>query len=367
MKLLYITNGINGSGGLERVLSIKASYFADKFNYDVNILTLNNGDKDIFFDFSEKIKFHDIIVKGSKPFKFFNSYKNGIKNTINKINPDIILVCDDGLKGLMFPILFGKDIPIIYERHVSKNVELQKNKNDFLSKTMNKIKFIFMDYIANKFDKFVVLTEGNTKEWNINNLKIIPNPMPFNSSKITDINNKRIIAVGKQSYQKSYDRLIDIWDIISKKHPNWELDIYGKLDSSLKLEDKAKSLNLENSLKFYPPTKNIEDKYLESSIYVMTSRYEGFGMVLIEAMNFGLPCISFNCPHGPADIISDNEDGFLVNNGDIEEFAKKLSLLIENNELREKMAKNAIKNVKKYDIDNIAIKWENLFKELVNK
>lgn len=365
MKLLYITNGINGSGGLERVLSVKASYFAEVFNYDVNILTLNDGDKNIFFDFSNKINFHDIKINRSNPITFILSYKSGIKKIIKKLSPDIIIVCDDGLKGMLFPIIFGKKIPTIYERHVSKNIEIREDSPSFLNKIKNDIKFKLMDYGADKFSKFVVLTNGNKNEWNLNNLEVISNPLPYKQNEISDLNSKTILVVGKQSYQKGYDRLLDIWQIVSSKYPDWKIEVYGKLDSSLQLEKKAQMLNISNSITFYLAVKNIEDKYKTSSIYLMTSRFEGFGMVLIEAMSFGVPCVSFDCPHGPSDIISNNIDGFIIENGNINEFANKLMFLIENENKRLEFGTKALSNVKRFDIDNIAIEWKKLFEGIV--
>lgn len=365
MKLLYITNGINGSGGLERVLSIKASYLADKLNYDVHILTLNDGDKNIFFSFSDKIFFHDVKVGGSKPFNYFLSYKTGIQKVLDEVKPDVISVCDDGLKGVLFPLIFGKSIPVVYERHVSKQIEIKSENPSMFHDILNKLKFKLMDFAGSRFDKFVVLTNGNTKEWNLDNLKVIPNPMPFEPGERSKLSSKIALVVGKQSYQKGYDRLLEIWKLVAEKHPDWKLEVYGKLDPSLGLELKSEQLGISDKVNFYPPTKDIGEKYKEASIYLMTSRYEGFGMVLIEAMGFGVPCISFDCPYGPSDIISDEQNGFVIKNGDIQAFANAVIKLIEDEDLRQTMANNAAENVKKYHIDVIGQQWDSLFKEMV--
>ena len=112
MKLLYITNAVNGSGGLERVLSIKTSYLVEKLNYKVQILTLNKGHDNSFFDFNSSIVFHDISVYGH-PISYVKTYFSEIRNTIKKVNPDVIVVCDDGLKAFFLPTILGKAIPII--------------------------------------------------------------------------------------------------------------------------------------------------------------------------------------------------------------------------------------------------------------
>jgi glycosyltransferase involved in cell wall biosynthesis len=365
MKLLYITNGSSGSGGLERVLAVKASYLVDKLNYEVHILTLNDGDNDQFYEFNTNITFHDIKVEGN-PFNYFVKYRNGIRNLIRTIKPDVISVCDDGLKGMLFPLIFGKSIPCIYERHVSKQIEVKEEHQSIVSKLKSKVLFWLMNYGGSQFDKFVVLTNRNIEEWELDNLGVIPNPLPFNTTEKSTLKNKKVLVVGKQGYQKSYDRLLQIWALVNQQFPDWELEVYGKMDSRFGLDKLASELNIKDTVHFYPPTRNIQEKYKEASLYLMTSRFEGFGMVLIEAMVYGVPCVSFDCPHGPADIITNEEDGFLIENGDKEGFANAIIRLIENEDLRKDMGAKAKDNVQRYAPQNIITLWDEVFKDLVN-
>lgn len=364
MKLLYITNGINGSGGLERVLSVKASYLADILGYEVTILGLNQGCSNLFYTFSPQLNFVEIEVGGS-PISYVKRYLKGIENTIKNINPDIILVCDDGLKAFFLPTILGKSKPIIYERHVSKTIEIKKDATIF-QLMVAKSKMKLMELLGATFSKFVVLTKENTKEWGLSNLEIISNPLSFYPEKSSPLTTKKVIAVGKQSYQKGYDRLLQSWQQVVTNYPDWHLEIYGKLDASQELEFLAKQLKINTKVHFFEPVKNIQEKYLESSIYVMSSRFEGFGMVLIEAMACGLPCVSFNCPYGPSDIIADGEDGFLVVNGDTVAFANQLVKLISNAELRLNMGSNAKENVKRFLPETIMQQWDELFKKLIH-
>ena len=363
MKLLYITNGINAAGGLERVLSVKASYLAEKLNYHVTIITLNSENYELFYKFSSKIKFYNVNASGNS-ISYFISYKKGIKQALSQIKPDVISVCDDGLKGVLFPIIFGKKTPVIYERHASQQVMFDSHQLSFFKKIQTNLIFSLMQIGAKQFDKFVVLTKGNLQEWDTKNTMVIPNPMPFKSEDTSRLLNKKILAVGRQAFQKGYDILLKVWKIVEDKHPDWQLEIYGKQDKKLELDSLIKIEGVK-SVKFFPPTKDIESKYKEASVFVMTSRSEGFGMVLIEAMNFGLPCVSFSCPHGPADIIKNEEDGFLVVKGHINSFAKNIIELIENYELRVKMGTKAKENVKRYAPDNVVPLWDELFKSLV--
>lgn len=362
MKLLFITNGITGSGGLERVLSLKASYFANQLDYDVTILTLNEKKLKPFFFFSEKINHISIDVSGNV-VKYIYNYISQIRKNVIQINPDIISVCDDGLKGFFIPIILRKKYSIIYERHVSKIIEIGENPN-FVKKTLTNFKFSLMNQLGKTFDKFIVLTDDNKKEWNLKNLEVIPNPLSFFPKESSTLEEKIVLAVGKQSYQKGYDRLLESWKIVNEKQPNWQLHIYGTAHPKNIYQNQANRLKIENSVKFFTPNKNIQEIFLKSSIYVMSSRFEGFGMVLIEAMSCGVPCISYDCPYGPANIISNYQNGYIVKNNDTIEFANKIIHLIENQNLRLNFGVMAKENVKKYNIEVIVKKWINLFKSI---
>lgn len=363
MKLLYITNAIDGSGGLERVLSVKTLVFTENFGHEVHIITLNQKSKtDLFFPFSEKIIQHNLEVSGN-PFQYISKYISGIKKIVSEVKPNIILVCDDGLKAFFLPKILGNEIPIVYERHVSKLIEVSENQG-FIKGIFTKLKFTLMDFLAKDFSKFIVLTEGNKNEWKLRNLQVISNPLSFFPVEKSSLQNKKVIAVGKQSYQKSYDRLLKSWALLDKEFQDWELHIYGKFDENLGLENLAKNLKIDKQVFFHPPEKNIEEKYAESSIFVLSSRYEGFGMVLIEAMSFGIPCVSFDCNYGPSDIIKDNEDGFLIKNGDEKSFAEKLQLLMKEENLRKEMGEKARKNVERFLPENVVENWDELFRSL---
>ena len=362
MKLLYITNGINGSGGLERVVSTKASFLADHYNYDVHIAGLNDSTTGLFYEFSSKIKLHPFPVFGN-PLRYVQRYVSGIKKLVQTVQPDVIIVCDDGLKGFFVPIIIGRKQPIIYERHVSKSIEFRKDASA-IQKLFSRFKLRLMDYLSGKFTVFVVLTQSNTSEWKGKNVLVIPNPLSFYPEERSSLRNKKVLAVGKQSHQKGYDRLLRSWKIVQEKFPDWSLEMYGKKDASLRFEQLAENLGISNSVRFYEPEKDIVKKYLESSIYVLSSRFEGFGMVLIEAMACGVPCVSFDCPHGPSDIIEDDVDGFLVKNDDEFAFAEQLLILIENQSIRMEMGTKARENVKRFLPENILKQWDELFKSL---
>ena len=365
MKLLYIANGINGAGGLERVLSIKASYLADHYNYDVTILSLNDNHLNPFYDFSAKIRMMSIPVEGGF-ISYIKAYRNGLVQTVEEVQPDVIAVCDDGLKGFFIPRIVDVRIPIIYERHASINLNFKKAENNVFSYIKNSLQYALMKRAAKKFDKFIVLTTGNLKEWKGNNTMVIPNPLSFYPEAKAKLENKTVIAVGSHSYIKGYDLLLLAWREVIRDHPDWVLTIYGKIDDNKTYLKQAETLGLQDHVIFFHPVKDIQHKYMESSIMVLPSRSEGFGMVLIEAMACGVPCVSFDCPEGPADIIGDGENGFLVANGNIEELASKIMVLIEEEDRRKTMGKKAKQQVRRYLPKRVVSQWDDLFKSLLN-
>jgi glycosyltransferase involved in cell wall biosynthesis len=363
MKILYIIPKINNEGGVARVLSVKANYLIGNFGYKVHILTQNDGNNPLFYSFNPKIALHDIVLKGNK-IAFFLQYIKALKKNVSTIKPDVIIVCDNGLKAYFIPFVLKTDTPIIFECHGSKYIE-EKEQAKYFSGT--KIKSLFKEFSANKFTKFVALSKESLKEWNVKNGVVISNPLWFRASSFADLKSKKVIIVGRHSYEKGLDRMLLIWQKVIKKHPDWSLEIYGKSNENQELQKLTNTLNINNNVTFFEPVKNINDKYLGASIMVMTSRTEGFGMVLIEAMAIGLPCVAYDCPCGPRAIIQDNKNGFLVENGNIDSFVQKIELLIEDENCRVQMGKNAQVSTEKYNLDSIMQHWKSLFEDLEKK
>mgnify|MGYP006198433663 CR=1 FL=1 len=360
MRLLYITNGIKGSGGLERVLSIKTNYLIEVFDYDVHIVVLNNDESSSFYDFNEKIKIHNLDLKDGIVSLYYNYFK-GLRNSIKEINPDIVTICDDGFKGFLLPFVL-KFKPIVYERHASielNTIGFNKLNRILIHKTLR--------FLANFFDSFIVLTEANKLEWNTKNAIVIPNFYSFYPKESSLLQNKTVIAVGSHSYNKGYDLLLYSWKEITKEFPDWVLEVYGKVDTNETYLKLAKALQIDAKVAFFQPNKEIEQKYIGASVFVLSSRSEGFGMVLLEAMACGVPCVSFNCPSGPGDIIKHGKDGFLVPMLDQDVFQNKVKLLMRHYELRKEMGTQAKENVKRFSVENIMEKWNDLYKSLVNE
>lgn len=366
MRLLYITNGVNGVGGLERVLSVKTKLFIEKENYEIHIAGLEGTNFDFFYAFDPSIIFHSIHVAGN-PILYMYRYISEIRKLIKKVQPGILIVCDDGLKAFITPFIRGNNIPIVYERHVSNHIFFNDEQSS-LQKVIVNIKVGIMNYLSPYFSVFVVLNEGNKKEWrHKENIRVIENILSFSPKTVSSLESNRVIAVGKQSYQKNYERMIDVWKEVSEEYPDWQLRIYGKKSDKIHLEEKIISSHLENKVILCNPDKHIMERYLESSVFLMTSRYEGQPMVLLEAMACGLPSVCFDFDHGPREIIKNRNNGFVVPYEDDKEFVNCLSSLLGDIKLRKQLGQNAKITSEKFSGESVFKKWDQLFKSLIQK
>jgi glycosyltransferase involved in cell wall biosynthesis len=362
MKILYITPKINNEGGVARVLSLRSNYFIEKENYQVHILTQNNGNFPLFFDFDSRIELHDMSLLGN-PIKFLICYKKALNELVAKINPDIVFVLDNGLKSYLLPYFLKTTIPVILEIHGSKYVQEKKGINKLFDFFSIKIKELGIK----RYTKVVFLSNESALEWNYKNPIIISNPISFSSNDFSNLSSKTAITVARHSYEKGLDRMLQIWNKVVLKYPDWSLVIYGKSNGYQELQQFLKILDISNNVTFFEPVKNISEKYLDSSLYLMTSRSEGFPMVLLEAMALGLPCVAYDCPCGPRAIIQNNENGFLIEDGNVDSFVQKIELLIEDEKLRLQMGKNAQESVEKYNLDSIMQQWKTLFEEITGQ
>lgn len=353
MKLLYLTNGVSGCGGLERVLCTKTNFFIEQYNYDITIITINESNDKRFFSFHEKVNFINIDIDGKNKISRYIYYMQSVSSLVKNISPDIILVCDDGVKGAFIPTWLKTSATIVYERHAALDLNA---KSKYLKCLMIKA--------AKKYDKVVVLTPNCKYEWGDHeDIIVIPNPLSNSPLKKSRLNFKRAICVGSLNHNKGYDLLIESLAIMNNK--SWHIDIYGYGDQDPLLEyAKERGVSLDK-LNFKGGSKNIENEYLSSDFLILPSRTEGFGMVLIEAMSYGVPCIAFDCPNGPRHIISDTVNGYLAEPENIVDLAEKIEEMLSTSEEQKSMlSERAIETSKIYSIENIAKKWQEIFVKL---
>lgn len=369
MKILYCLAHTSNSGGMERIVVNKANWLAQK-GHEVTILTTDQENRKDFFSLIDVKRIDSDILysknKSSNPIKRYilrnrliKEHKNYVEKYI-KENPQDVIISTFGNEVGFIPKLKDKSKKIL-EIHFSRWFRLQENRKGIWNLIDRILTWKDFRY-AKKYDHFVCLTEEDKQNWKgISNIHVINNFIKNKSDKPASLQTKSMIAVGRLEYQKGYERLIEAWELVKPKHPDWKLEIYGSGTLKNNLVDLIKEKNLSDVIRINDPIKNIEDKLQESSAFILSSRYEGFGLVLIEAMSNGLPIISFDCQCGPKDLITNENNGFIIKEGDTKLMADRIIKLIENPCLRIQMGENAYKLSEFYLQDTIMPQWENLF------
>ena len=379
LKIVYCTPALYMAGGVERVLTLKANYMADVLGYDITIILTEGKDKPLFYPLSKKIKVInlDIDFEALWTCSFFKKifvYLQKQRIFKKRLTEELIrLKADITVSLLRREINFINDIQDgsrkIGELHVNR-----ANYRNFEAGDTNIVKRLFAKYWMHnlvshlkRLDRFVVLTEEDKVSWTeLSNVEVIPDPLAFDIDQVSPLTNKRVIAVGRYVYQKGFDLLLHAWKLIEQQHPDWELAIYG-MGERTPYEQLIDKLQIDrNRCHLNGSTPDIKAEYLNSSLFVFSSRFEGFGMVLIEAMACGLPVVSFDCPCGPKDIVRHNEVGLLVPSGNIDSLAEAMHQMMSDNIFRQQMAAAAIINAKRFQLDGIALRWKSLFEEILS-
>lgn len=377
LKIVYVTPALYMAGGVERVLTLKANCFAEQFGYDITIILTEGKGKPFAYPLSDKIKVINLDINFEelwtcsfvkKIFVFLRKqrvYKKKLTAELMRIRPDIT---DSLLRREINFITKIKDgSKKIGELHVNR-----ANYRNFESNDTNWIKEIFAKlWMHNlivhlkQLDKFVVLTEEDKETWTeLKNVVAIHNPVSFKPISASPLKEKRVIAVGRYAYQKGFDLLLRAWKKVETQCPDWELSVYGDGDRS-QYELLAKELGIDGDrCHLNPPTNQIQKEYIGSSVFVVSSRFEGLSMALLEAAACGLPIVSFACPCGPRDLISDGEDGLLVQKENVDALADSLIEVIQSPEKRERMGAAILKKAELFRMEFLAIQWKQLFESV---
>lgn len=382
MKIVYYLPSLEAPGGLERIVTFKANYFAEHFDgYEVTILTSEQRGEPPHFPLSERVKHIDLDVPFDVPytqsrlgkllkypFRYYR-FKQRFTRALNDLRPDITI---STLRRELNFINTLKDGSVkIGEFHVTRyayGAEAVDSNNPLAKWIKKRWSDIFVRNLA-RLTRIVILTHEGAKDWpELHNISVIPNPISTpQKAEYADGTSRKAIAVGRYAPQKGFDLLIPAWKIVSQQHPDWTLSIYGEGALYTSLQAQIDSLQLTDSCLLEHTVSNITDKYCESSIFVLSSRFEGFGMVIIEAMGCGVPPVSFACPCGPRDIIDHGRNGILVENGDIPELAAQICYLIEHEDIRKEMGRCARMDVERFKIESIAQQWKELFESVIDK
>lgn len=379
MKIIYCTHSTYNPGGMERVLYNKVKYFSEQMHWDVTVVTTDQHNRLPFYPFPESVRMIDLGINYSEDnvkrafgkiygyLKKRKKHRRLLKKLLMQEKADIVVSLYPSESSFIPYIKDGSRK--VLEIHYCKFFRLQYGRKGLLG-AIDKWRTWQDERIVRRFDKFVVLTNEDRGYWgNLPNIEVIPNAAMFVADRYSDVSVKRVIAVGRLDYQKGFDRLIQAWEIVNKsgKYDDWRLDIFGQGDWKDMLQGMIDKKGLNGSAFINKPTKNIGEEYADSSMLVMSSNYEGFPMVMIEAMACGLPVVAFDFKCGPKDIIRNEENGLIIHNGDIKALADGIMKLMEDTENRKRMSLNARKIVDTYSEKAVMEKWIGLFNNLTAK
>ena len=368
MRILYFVNGLNYKGGIARIVVDKANYLADIFQYEVNICVLN-GELNSAYELSENVHLVS-LSKNRSSFLFDSIFRKFLaiiplihktRNCIKAIRPDIVVNSQAVVLTWILPFIV-KNVPKVMEIHLSKNgiIHNIKDKNRLFQWLYMKC----IEWFYSQYNRFVILTEEDRSNWHCPNIEVIGNFTRLTDQKLSPLNSNKIICVARYHFHKRLDLLISSWKLIAEKYPKWEIHVYGMGPDKYQLEQKIKEVGLSGSLYLHPATDKVEDKYLDSSIFVLTSEHEGFALVLLEAMQMGLPICAMDVV-GVRGIVENGRSGLLAPFGNVQVFADNLGILIESPELRMKLREEGLNEIKKYDVIKTMEKWNNLFLRLI--
>ena len=368
MRVVYLYPALAIWGGIERILVDKMNYLVRHYGYDVYIITSDQGQHKLPYDLDERVHFIDLKIRFHTRYRYkllrrLNEYRkqlklyhNRLKDQLRLIRPDVI-ACTTSQE--VKPLLRIKgDSPLIVEAHL----------NFMHPETLlHRIQMRMNNYWIGKAEAVVTLTKEDEENWGqvSDYVNVIPNIVHLNDSNLySDSTTKHVLFVGRFEEQKNIGELLRIWQLVHPKFSDWKLDLYG--DGSLWEKYKQESDALNINIELHKPTAQIMDVYRSSSVFVMTSLYEPFGLVIPEAMSCGLPVVSYDSPYGPASIISDGKDGYVIPMHDIQAFANRLCQLMGDEELRKEMGKRAIVSSQRFSADKIMPMWKELLEKLTS-
>ena len=365
------------AGGVERVLTTKANYFADQMGYEVTIIVTEGKGEPLFYPLSDKVNVINLDINYEELWScsFLKKiwlylrkqpvYRRRLTQELLRIQPDITISLLRREINFITRIKDGSKK--VGELHINRaHFRTEEGKNPGIVKVLFAI--VWMKALVPKLrglDRLVVLTENDKEAWHeLSNVVAIPNPLSFEPSVTSPLTQKRVIVIGRYCHEKGYDDLLKTWAEVQAMNADWRLDAFGDGDRSA-YEAMMDDLHIDrHRCCLHGRTTDVQREYVNSSIAVCSSNYEGFGMVLVEAMACGVPVVSFDCPWGPRNIITDGEDGLLVENGNTHKLAEALASLMNQPQEILRLSNNSKQNVRRFMVDEVALKWAALFDSL---
>ena len=355
-NVCFLIANLNNSGGTERVTTLIANKLSEDNRFQVSILNLSEG-KNPFFHLNSNINLYSLYdVKPSFKKQFFSTILN-IRNFVKNRHIDILVDVDSILCVFTVPALIGLSTKHICWEHFTFNTNLGVKQRDLGRKLAAR----YCDYVVTLTNRDKELWEEGLEKINAK-IVAIPNPTPYeNCNNQPSLDSKVVLAVGRLTYSKGFDLLLQAWKQVVSVKEDWKLQIVGNGEDESKLKTLADQLNITDSVEFIPATQNIAEYYQSASIFCLSSRFEGFGMVILEAMSFGLPVVSFNCEVGPDELVEHYKNGLLAEPLNIADLSDCiLEMMNIDNANYTKLSETAYKFSQQYSLEKIKDIWEKL-------
>ena len=354
LNICFLSGDMSRTGGTERVLSIIANELSKQKNkFNIHILSITNENNTSYFNLENEIK-NDRILK-SKDVNFKKQYfqvVKGIRHYIKENNIDILIDVEVIASLFSIPATRFTKTKLISWEHFN----FYEDNGSHLR--------IYARKLAARFSNCIITLTEHDKQNYLNNLDIkgkveyIYNPIEEVDDMECNIKSKQIISVGRLTYQKGFDMLCDVAKVVLKDNKGWKWLILGDGEDKDKLRSKIKEYGLENKLILKGNVSNVEEYYKNSSLYVMTSMFEGLPMTLLEAKTYKLPIVSFNCLTGPSEIVKNNVNGYLINPENVEAMSNKLNILMNDENKIKEFSNNAQIDIEKFKLKPIIERWE---------
>lgn len=356
MKVLFVINDAHGWAGTERVTNLIVNGLSSLL--EIEVLSLCPPPQNACgYLYNPEVKLSYLPLScGLRHLPATNAHILGF---IEQDAPDVIILSGIGeIRNFMA-------IACMRKRHRIKLIAWEHFCLAYASRHPSR------RIAARCCDAIVTLTTRDAEDWlrlfKPRTVVSIPNPVPEFPDHPASLDTKCILALGRLESEKRFDLLIDAFAIFAQGHPGWYLRICGSGSKEAELRNKMCILGLGDKIQILPPTHNVTEEYAGASIYVLTSEHEGFPMTLVEAMAAGVPCVSFDCPNGPAEIIENDHDGFIVSLYDVEALAERIGRLADDATLRNRMGATARQNIHRYEIGPIIEQWTALLYNLWDK
>lgn len=354
-KIVFLIMNFENGGGTERVTSVIANELIER-GYEITIISCQHGNY-CKFALNKKIKLHSLVGEKCRNSLLRKLYvENQLIEYIKENHIDVMIAVDVALYLYLIPLQARKLCKCVAWEHF--NYYINPNK---MVEHARKL-------AAEHADCVIVLGKNDLNNYlthykHTKNVTCIYNPIAVDTSESSPLEHKRAIAVGRLNNQKGFDMLIDAWSLIEKEVSDWTLDIYGQGPLQETLQNRINELNLEH-IKLKGFSEDIHKEYLNSSLFFLSSRFEGFVLVLMEAMATGLPSVSFRCKEGPEETIDNGVNGFLVEEGNVQQFAECAIKLMKNEKLLKAFAANAKKDLNRFETESIMAQWVELLNNL---